>query len=382
MIRVRSADSSPPLVEYNMNFIDLKSQYDQHKTAIDAAIHRVLDHGQYILGPEVTQLESELAAYIGSKHSIAAASGTTALQIAMMALDIGPGDEVITSPFSFFASASTILLVGATPVFVDICPDTYNMDSSKLDAAITKKTKAIMPVSLYGQCADIDEINAIAKKHHLPVIEDAAQSFGGAYKQKNSCNLTTIACTSFYPAKPYGAYGDAGAAFTNSDELASKMKSIIDHGQTSRYVHTLLGLNGRCDTIQAAILLEKLTFFSEELKARQQVASWYDKYLAEDIQRPFIKAHNVSAFAQYTIRVQNRETLRTQLAEQGIPTAVHYPVAIHQQPIMQQRCQQTFDLPQAEKAAQEVLSLPFHPYLIEQQVKQVCEAISLVSIAA
>ena len=262
-------------------FVDLKSQYRQLKPAIDARIQQVLDHGQYIMGPEVAELERELAAFCGARHAIGVSDGTTALLIAMMALDIGAGDEVITTPFTFIATGEMISLLGAVPVFVDIDPRTCNLDPVLVEAAISARTRAIMPVSLYGQCADLDPINAIAARHGLPVIEDAAQSFGARYRDRHSCAVTTIACTSFFPSKPLGCYGDGGACFTADDALAARVGQIRVHGQAQRYRHTALGLNGRLDTIQAAVLLAKLPAFAAEIDARNAAAQRYHRLIAD-----------------------------------------------------------------------------------------------------
>ncbi len=357
-----------------MQFIDLQTQYQQHKTQIDAAIARVLNHGQFLFGPEVELLESRLADYVGAKHCISMSSGTTALHIALMALDIKPGDEVITTPFSFFATAEVIYLMGAKPVYVDIDPSTYLLDPNQLIDAITDRTKAIIPVSLYGQCADMDAINAIAKQHNIPMIEDAAQSLGATYKGKKSCALSEIACTSFFPSKPLGGYGDSGACFTNDDELAHKMRLIMNHGQKNRYNHVAIGMNGRMDTIQAAVLLEKLAIFDAEIKSRQSVADFYRAHLPDFLEPPVIASHNYSVYAQYTVQVDQREAVQRQLSEAGIPTAVHYPVGLHQQPIVAQMAEQeNLSFPITERAAKRVLSLPFHPYLREETVVEICE---------
>ncbi|HLB56742.1 MAG TPA: DegT/DnrJ/EryC1/StrS family aminotransferase [Coxiellaceae bacterium] len=364
-----------------MQFIDLQTQYQQHKTQIDAAIARVLQHGQYLFGPEIEALESQLADYVGVKHCIAMASGTTALQIALMALNIGPGDEVITTPFSFFATAEVIYLLGATPVYVDIDPETYLLNPTLLAKAITENTKAIIPVSLYGQCADMDAINAIAKKHNIPVIEDAAQSFGAEYKGKKSCALSEIACTSFFPSKPLGGYGDSGACFTNDDELAHRMRLITNHGQKSRYNHVAIGINGRMDTIQAAVLLEKLAIFDKELKMRDTVVNYYRNALPDFLKPPVIASHNKSVYAQYTIQVSDRDRVQKTLLEAGIPTAVHYPIGLHQQPVAltsSANTGQSFSI--TERCAQRVLSLPFHPYLQEKTVKEICEQLSALTV--
>lgn len=356
-----------------MQFIDLQTQYQRHKMQIDAAIARVLQHGQYLFGPEVELLESQLAEYVGVKHCISMSSGTTALHAALLALDIGPGDEVITTPFSFFATAEVIYLVGATPVYVDIDPHTYLLDPQLLAAAITPNTKAIIPVSLYGQCADMDAINVIAARHQIPVIEDAAQSLGATYKNKKSCAVSDIACTSFFPSKPLGGYGDSGACFTNNDELAHRLRLVVNHGQQNRYHHVAIGMNGRMDTLQAAILLEKLAIFDEEIEARQTVADWYRAALPEFMMPPVIAPHNRSVYAQYTVQVDDRERIQRVLNEAGIPTAVHYPVGLHQQPVVANIMHETVSFPITERCAQRVMSLPFHPYLEKEAVQMICE---------
>jgi UDP-2-acetamido-2-deoxy-ribo-hexuluronate aminotransferase len=346
-----------------MQFIDLAAQQARIKDKIDAGIQRVLAHGQYILGPEVAELEEKLAAFAGARHCITCANGTDALQIAQMAFGIGPGDEVITPGFTYIATAETVALLGAKPVYVDIDPNTYNLDPAKLEAAITPGTKAIIPVSLYGQCADFDAINAIADKHGIPVIEDAAQSFGATYKGKRSCNLSTVATTSFFPSKPLGCYGDGGAIFTNDDELAVILRQIARHGQDRRYHHLRVGVNSRLDTLQAAILLPKLEIFPEELSLRQQVAKRYTEQLAAaGIAVPHVESHNTSAWAQYTVRVDRRETVQSRLKEQGIPTAVHYPIPVNRQPAVEDTAA---SLPVGDRMAEQVMSLPMHPYLSE-----------------
>ena len=354
-----------------IDFIDLKAQQARIKTQIDAAIARVLAHGQYILGPEVAELEEKLATYTGAKHCITVANGTDALQIAQMALGIGPGDEVITPGFTYIATAETVALLRAKPVYVDINPLTYNLNPALLEAAITPRTKAIIPVSLYGQCADFDAINAIAARHGIPVIEDAAQSFGATYKGRKSCNLTTIACTSFFPSKPLGCYGDGGAIFTNDDELAKIMRQIARHGQDRRYHHIRVGVNSRLDTLQAAILLPKLDILDEEIAARQQVADRYAALLHSSIQTPNIERHNTSAWAQYTVRVPNREQVQNHLKQAGIPTAVHYPVPLNKQPAV---ADPGVLLPIGDGMTQKVLSLPMHPYLDKDSMDRVAHA--------
>lgn len=353
-----------------MQFIDLKTQYQNLKKEIDAGIQRVLDHGQYILGPEVAELEEKLAAYTGAKYCISVANGTDALQIAQMALGIGPGDEVITPGFTYIATAETVALLGAKPVYVDIDPRTYNLDPQLLEAAITPRTKAIIPVSLYGQCADYEAINVIAAKHGLTVIEDAAQSFGATYKGRKSCNLTTIACTSFFPSKPLGCYGDGGAIFTNDDELAKVMRQIARHGQERRYHHVRVGMNSRLDTLQAAILLPKLAVLDQEIQQRQQVATRYGALLSHP---PYIEPHNTSAWAQYTIQISSRAELQAKLHEQGIPTAVHYPIPLNQQYAV---ADSDAKLPVGDTVAQKVVSLPMHPYLDEASILRIVQTIN------
>ena len=352
-----------------IEFIDLKAQQARLKDKIELGIQRVLEHGQYILGPEVSELEEKLAAYVGAKHCISCANGTDALQIVQMAFGIGPGDEVITPGFTYIATAETVAVLGAKPVYVDVNPKTYNLDIEKLEAAITPRTKAIIPVSLYGQCADFDAINAIAAKYNLPVIEDAAQSFGATYKGRKSCNLSTVACTSFFPSKPLGCYGDGGAIFTNDDELAKVIRQIARHGQDRRYHHVRVGMNSRLDTLQAAILLPKLEILDDEIEARQRVAETYTKLFNEAgvLTTPFIETHNQSAWAQYTIQVDNRDAVQEHLKEQGIPTAVHYPIPLNKQPAV---ADESAVLLVGDAIAERVMSLPMHPYLtIEAQEK-------------
>lgn len=359
-----------------MDFIDLKAQYATLKPEIDARIQRVLDHGQYIMGPEVRELEERLAAYIGAKHCVTVASGTEALLISLMALGIGPGDEVITTPFTFVATAEVIALLGATPVFVDIEPDTCNIDAMKIEGAITPKTRAIMPVSLYGQPADMDEINAIAAKHGFPVIEDAAQSFGATYKGRKSCNLSTIGCTSFFPSKPLGCYGDGGAIFTSDDALAKAMREIRVHGQEKRYCHTRIGVGGRMDTLQCAIVLAKLDRFDWEVQRRMELGVGYSQLLTPHCQLTTIRPDRTSVYAQYTIRVQDRSSVQKALNEAGVPTAVHYPTPLHLQPAYTGYAP-IVALPVAEHMAQCVISLPMHPDLEEATQRRIVEAVSV-----
>jgi UDP-2-acetamido-2-deoxy-ribo-hexuluronate aminotransferase len=344
-----------------MDFVDLKSQYARIKDRIDSGIARVLAHGQYILGPEVAELEEKLAIYTGAKYCISVANGTDALQIALMALGVGPGDEVITPGFTYIATAEAAAVLGAKPVYVDIEPRTYNLDPAQLEGAITSRTKAIIPVSLYGQCADYDAIGTIAAKYDICVIEDAAQSFGATYKQRKSCNLTTIATTSFFPSKPLGCYGDGGAIFTSDSDLAKVMRQIARHGQEKRYHHVRIGVNSRLDTLQAAILLPKLEILDEELNARQRMADEYGRLLANSgIGSPYVEAHNTSAWAQYTIRVKDRTATQKALGDAGIPTAIHYPLPLNKQPAV---ADSSVELPHGDLAGEHVISLPMHPYL-------------------
>ncbi len=362
-----------------MSFIDLATQQARIKQEIDRRIAAVLAHGQYIMGPEVKELEERLAEYAGVRHCIGVADGTTALLIALMALEVGPGDEVITTPFTFIATAEVAALLGAKPVFVDIDEKTYNLDPSKLEAAITPRTKAIIPVSLYGQCADYDAINAIAAKHGIIVIEDAAQSFGATYKGRKSCGLTTIACTSFFPSKPLGCYGDGGACFTSDDELAERMRQIRLHGQDRRYHHPIVGLNGRLDTLQAAILLAKLEIFPDEVRLRNELGRRYSEILklelGEKVVTPQVEAHNSCVYAQYTVLLDRREEVQEKLKAKGIPTAVHYPIPLHLQPVFASFGQGQGSYPIAEKIAKRVMSLPMHPYLTEADMGSVAKAL-------
>jgi UDP-2-acetamido-2-deoxy-ribo-hexuluronate aminotransferase len=361
-------------------FIDLKAQYKALKPQIDVRIQAVLDHGAYINGPEIVELEKKLAEFTGTKHCLACASGTDALLIPMMALGVGPGDEVITTAFSFIATAETIVLAGATPVYVDIDPVTYNMDPKKIEAAITPKTKGIMPVSLYGQMPDMDAINAIAKKHGLWVIEDAAQSFGATYKGKRSGSMTIAAGTSFFPAKPLGCYGDGGAVFTNDDKLFTAMKEIREHGSETRYYHTRLGINGRLDTLQCAILLAKMERYPWEIEARQKVADRYNKAFAsikaEGFSYPKVADGCQSVWAQYTITVKDRATFQKRMTELGVPTSIHYPRIMPDQPWYKQNLKSPqHDWTKSRWAAENVISLPMYPDLDEATQKRIIEAV-------
>lgn len=356
-----------------MDFVDLKTQYRELKSSIDARIQAVLDHRQFILGPEVFELEDKLAHYTRAKHCITAASGTDALLMSLMALGIKPGDEVITTAFTFVATAEVIALLGAKPVFVDIEEDTFNIDPDEIEAAITPLTRAIMPVSLYGQPADMDRINAIAAQRGLPVVEDAAQSFGAMYNGAKSCNLSTIGCTSFFPSKPLGCYGDGGAIFTNDDALAKAMREIRIHGQEARYVHSRVGIGGRMDTLQCAVVLAKLERFDWEIEQRQKAAERYSRLLADvvGIELPPVSNGRTSVWAQYTLRVADREALQRKLSERGVPTAVHYPIPLYRQAAYAQN----LSLPVTEKAAREVMSLPMHADLNESVQDRIASAV-------
>jgi UDP-2-acetamido-2-deoxy-ribo-hexuluronate aminotransferase len=354
-----------------MEFIDLKSQYEAARDLIDQRIHAVLDHGQYIMGPEVGELETRLAAYTGARHCIAVASGTEALLIALMALGVRPGDEIVTTPFTFIATAEVIVLLGAVPVFVDVDARTGNLDPALLEASIGTRTRAIMPVSLYGTPADMDEINAIAARHGLAVIEDAAQSFGAEYRGRKSCNLSTIGCTSFFPSKPLGCYGDGGALFTNDDELARAMREIRVHGQSRRYVHTRVGVGGRMDTLQCAVVLAKLGLFDWELGQRRRAAATYDALLGGKVDLVARGADRTSVFAQYTVLVERRNEVQRILQDAGIPTAVHYPVPIHMQPAYAHLAGGA-TCPVARALADRVMSLPMGPYLPDDDILRVC----------
>jgi UDP-2-acetamido-2-deoxy-ribo-hexuluronate aminotransferase len=350
-----------------MQFINLQKQYHLLKSDINTRINTVLNHGQYILGPEVQEFEENLANYVGVKHCISVANGTDALMIAMMALGISQDDEVITTPFTFIANGEMIALLRAKPVFVDIDPHTYNIDVNQIESAVTDKTKCIMPVSLYGQCADMDTINDIAKKYNLPVIEDGAQSFGATYKKKKSCSLSTIACTSFFPSKPLGCYGDGGACFTNNDDLAMIMRQIRVHGQEKRYLHSLLGMNSRLDTLQAAILIAKLSIFDQEVAERIQIGKRYHDLLHQYVKTMKIESYNTCVYAQYTIEISNRESVQKYLKNLNIPTAIHYPFPLNLQPVFANQTKHGQSFPVAEKAAKSVLSLPMHPYLTKDE---------------
>ncbi len=369
-----------------MKFIDLDRQYQAYKAEIDRSIHDVLNSGQFILGENVSQLEGELSEFVGAKYGIGVSSGTDALILALMALDIGPGQEVITTPFTFFATAEVVSLVGARPVFVDIDPVNFNIDPLALETVLEERVragatvKAVLPVSLFGQCPDMDMICAISRRYDIPVIEDGCQSFGATYKDRRSCGLSEIGVTSFFPSKPLGGYGDGGMIFTHSQELAGRIKMLRNHGQKDRYVHAYIGLNARLDEIQAAVIHVKFRHFMEELKARKDAAERYDaliKELTPWIKPPTIAAHGSSVYAQYTIRIPGgkRDFVVNHLAQRGIPVAVHYPLPLHFQPALKYLGYVAGDFPQAEQAADEVLSLPMHPFITLQEQEQIIKAL-------
>jgi len=370
------------VTQQNVQYIDLKRQQNRIRDQLEHNIHHVLNHGRYISGPEVSQLESRLADYVGTNYCVSLSSGTDALMVAMMACGVGQQDEVVTSPFTFFSTVEMIRLLGAKPVYVDINQKTCNLDANLLERAISSRTRAILPVSLYGQCADMDHINCIANQHGLAVIEDAAQSFGALYKGKRSCGLSTIGCTSFFPSKPLGAYGDAGACFTNDVSTANIMREIANHGQKKNYDHVRIGINGRMDTLQAAVLLSKLDILDDEIKKRNEIADSYRELLKEaeqswSLKLPEVESYNISAWAQYTIRVPSRDKVQLRLASAGIPSSVHYPIPLYLQPAL---FDSSIDCPEAELAAREVISIPVHPYLNasvqEQLTKTLVEVIS------
>lgn len=357
-----------------MEFIDLKEQYRRYQPQIDERMRRVLDHGHFVMGPEIAELEAELAAYVGVNHAITVASGTDSLEIALRALEIGPGDEVITVPFTWISSAEVIALVGAKPVFVDIRPTTYNLNEDLVEKAITPRTRAILPVSLFGQMPDYARLGVIAARYNLPVIEDGAQSFGATQNGQRSCGVTMIGSTSFFPAKPLGCYGDGGALFTSDDALAERMRAIRTHGGLKRHHHPYLGMNGRFDTLQAAVLLAKLPHFESEVAERRRIGARYSELLAGCCSVPCVSPGNTHVYAQYTIRVSNREQLAEKLKAAGIPSAIYYPKCLHEQPVFA-GCGEWGDFPESERASREVLSLPMHPFLSEAEQNKIVGAV-------
>ncbi len=361
-----------------MDFIDLKSQQALIRERLDARIAAVLDHGRYIMGPEVGELEERLADYVGVKHCIGASSGTDTLLIALMALGVGPGDEVITVPYTWISTAEMIALLGARPVFVDIREEDMNMNAELVEAAITEKTKAIMPVGIYGQTADMTQINLVAQKYGLPVIEDAAQSFGATHHGEKSCGLSDIGSTSFFPSKPLGCYGDGGALFTDDDELADLMRQVRVHGQAKKHHHPVLGINGRLDSIQAAVVLEKLELFDDEIVKRQKVADCYIESLRSgslEVVVPQVLEGNTSVWAQFTILSPERNAFAERLNLQGVPSVSYYSVPLHLQPVFKGLGYAKGDFPVAEKVGEQGISLPMNPYLTDEEIEIVCEAL-------
>ena len=356
-----------------IDFAKLQHQYQLYREDIDRNIHAVLDKSNYILGDEVSTLESQLAEFTDIRHAMACSNGTDALLLAMMAIDIEPGDEIITTPFTFIATGETIAYLRAKPVFVDIEADTFNMDPAGIEAAITERTRAIMPVSLYGQPADMDAINAIARRHGLVVITDGAQSFGARYRDEPETHFADIFTTSFFPAKPLGCYGDGGALFTGDDELAEKIRMMRVHGQNKRYHHRYIGMGGRLDTLQAAVLLAKLPHYSGELEQRQAVADRYTELLGDGVKTPIVRDDRSCVWAQYTIRVPNRDAVQEKLRDAGIPTAVHYPMSLHQQECFAYLDIADGSFPASEQAAAEVMSLPMNPFLQDDEIAYIAE---------
>ncbi len=365
-------------------FIDLQTQYKKHQAEIQASINAVLEHGRYIMGPEIARLESELQIFTGVEHAIACGSGTDALLLALMSAGVGKGDAIYTTPYTFFATAEVISLVGATPVFVDVDPTTYNIDPIALVKSITQTTdtgklkpKGIIPVDLFGQPADYDSINTLAAEHDLFVIQDAAQSFGATYKGDRTCSNTPLAATSFFPAKPLGCYGDGGAVFTNDADVARTLKSIRVHGEgQDKYDNIRLGLNARMDSIQAAVLIEKMKFYETEIELRQRVANRYSELLKNHVNTPVIANDCTSVWAQYSITSENREALRIALSDEQIPTAMYYPTPIHLSTAYAHLNHKIGDFPISEKLSQTMFSLPMHPYLGEDQIDRICGIIT------
>jgi UDP-2-acetamido-2-deoxy-ribo-hexuluronate aminotransferase len=365
-------------------FIDLQTQYKKHQTEIQAAINAVLEHGRYIMGPEIDRLESDLQNFTGVNHAIACGSGTDALLLALMSAGVAKGDAIFTTPYTFFATAEVIGLVGATPVFVDVDPVTYNIDPTSLADAIQQtdrkgelNPKGIIPVDLFGLPADYDSINSIAAKHDLFVLQDAAQSFGATYKGARTCSNTPLAATSFFPAKPLGCYGDGGAVFTNDAAVAETLKSMRVHGEgQDKYDNIRLGLNARMDSIQAAVLIEKMKFYKSEIELRQRVAEQYSELLKDHVNTPIIAKHSTSVWAQYSITSDNRDPIRTALNEEQIPTAMYYPTPIHLSTAYAHLNHRVGDFPISENLSKTMFSLPMHPYLEEAQIEKICGVIT------
>ena len=355
-------------------FFDLAAQQTKIRHQIDENIAKVLAHGEYILGPEVAELEERLCEYTGAKYCITCANGTDALQIALMAIGVGPGDEVIMPAFSYIASAEATALLGAKPIYVDVDPITFNINPKLIEDKITSRTKAIIPVSLYGKPADFCEINKIAHKHNLIVIEDAAQSFGAEQLGQKSCNLSDIGCTSFFPTKPLGCYGDGGAMFTSDEVLAKSLRQIARHGQERRYFHSIVGVNSRLDTIQAAILLAKLKVLDWERTERNKNAKKLIKEINNSkIETPNYQDHDGCAWAQFTLRCANREKVQLHLTTNGIPSAVHYPLPLTCQPAVRD---ESFAVPISLQLSEQVLSIPIHSYLTQEQITKIIDSLN------
>ncbi len=360
-------------------YLDLTKQYEVLSSKIDSRVKNVLAGGQYILGPEVAECEDKMSQFIGAPYCLTVASGTDALLMALLAYDVKPGDEVIVPAFSFFATAEVVALIGAIPVFVDVEVDTFNIDVKQVESLISKKTKAIMPVSLYGQVPDMDELNEVAMRFGVPVIEDAAQSFGAKYGDKKSCNLSQIGCTSFFPAKPLGCYGDGGAVFCQDKEMYDKLSQVRNHGQESRYYHTKIGYNGRLDTLQCAILIEKLERYPWEIEQRQKIAAIYDQEFRAlpSLQIPLVKDGRDSVYAQYTIQVDDRDRFQTKLKDVGVPTSIHYPKGMHEQPALSQFAPSS-PLKVTETVCDRVISLPLYADMPMEHVEYVVESVKKV----
>ena len=358
-----------------IQMVDLTRQYQGLKNEIDDSIHKVLDSGQFILGHDVKELEKELASYVGVKHAIACGNGTDALQIALMALGVGPGDEVVTTPFTFVATAEVAALLGAKMVFADVCEDSFNIDAKDVEKKITRKTKAIVPVHLYGLPADMDELLKVAESRGIPVVEDAAQAFGAEYKGKRVCSLGRIGCVSFFPSKNLGAYGDGGMIFTNDDSLASKIRAIAVHGSEKKYYHDYIGVNSRLDSIQAAVLRVKFKYLDKYNELRSKFARMYTERLHDIVITPKTFSDRTHIFHQYTIRAEQRDRLSDYLKERGIPSAIYYPVPLHLQKAYRNMDYRKGDFPVSEKLSDEVLSLPMHPHLKEEEVEFITTSI-------
>jgi dTDP-4-amino-4,6-dideoxygalactose transaminase len=355
---------------------DLVGQYKKTRKEIDSAIKAVLESGQFIMGPDVKAFEQDMSAYLGAPHAISCNSGTDALQIALMAIGLKPGDEVVTSPFTFVATAEVIALLGGKPVFADIDPSTYCIDPNRLEKAITRKTKAIIPVHLYGQAADMDAINAIAKKRGIAVIEDACQAIGATYKERKVCTLSDIACLSFFPSKNLGAYGDGGMMVTSDEKLAQAMRMIRNHGSSKRYHHEVLGVNSRLDTLQAAILRVRLNYLDSWSEARRDRAAMYTELFKDmPVVTPVIAETNTHVFHQYSIRVKNRDAVRDALTQAGVDTAIHYPIPLHLQPAFRHFGKGEGQFPISEKTAKEIFSLPMFPELKEEDIHFIVDTV-------